>query len=267
MEYLSVGIGLLRLVLDLNTPDAQPMVFDEWVHGKGDYVIHSEITEAEACRKAESRAKLNAIQSFSGEYVSSDTFMSCQEKGDTVNCPIHTFTWAMWDGLIRGIRDRTVRVTENLQDQRVCRVILEARVTSRSEPSDPNFDVRVDLSNPLLRDGDPLVITVDPTQEMFVNILLEEHENKLTLIFPNEFDLDSKITGRTPIPIGDKYSIVARFPADLSGNEIEEVIHVLTTPQKLALLEEYSIEDFNLKLMEIPNNQKRYVRKAYRLVR
>jgi hypothetical protein len=146
-------------------------------------------------------------------------------------------------------------------------VILEARVTSRSEPSDPNFDVRVDLSNPLLRDGDPLVITVDPTQEMFVNILLEDHENKLTLIFPNEFDLDSKITGRTPIPIGDKYSIVARFPADLSGNEIEEVIHVLTTPQKLALLEEYSIEDFNLKLMEIPNNQKRYVRKAYRLVR
>jgi len=100
-----------------------------------------------------------------------------------------------------------------------------------------------------------------------VNILLEDHENKLTLIFPNEFDLDSKITGRTPIPIGDKYSIVARFPADLSGNEIEEVIHVLTTPQKLALLEEYSIEDFNLKLMEIPNNQKRYVRKAYRLVR
>jgi len=127
--------------------------------------------------------------------------------------------------------------------------------------------VRVDLSHPLLRDGDPLVITVDPTQEMFVNILLEDHENKLTLIFPNEFDLDSKITGRTPIPIGDKYSIVARFPADLSGNEIEEVIHVLTTPQKLALLEEYSIEDFNLKLMEIPNNQKRYVRKAYRLVR
>jgi hypothetical protein len=158
-------------------------------------------------------------------------------------------------------------VTENLQDQRVCRVILEARVTSRSEPSDPNFDVRVDLSNPLLRDGDPLVITVDPTKEMFVNILLEDHENKLTLIFPNEFDLDSKITGRTPIPIGDKYSIVARFPADLSGNEIEEVVHVLTTPQKLALLEEYSIEDFNLKLMEIPNNQKRYVRKAYRLVR
>ena len=90
MEYLSVGIGLLRLVLDLNTPDAQPMIFDEWVYGKGDYVIHSEITEAEACRKAESRAKLNAIQSFSGEYVSSDTFMSCQEKGDTVNCPIRS---------------------------------------------------------------------------------------------------------------------------------------------------------------------------------
>ena len=267
MEYLSVGIGILRLMLDMNSPDTAPVIIDEWVHGKGDYVIHSEITEAEACRKAESRAKLNAVQSFSGEYVSSDSFMSCKEQGDTVDCPIHTFTWSMLDGLISGVRNRTIRTTENLQDQRVCRVVLEARVTSRSEPSDPNFDVRVDLSTSLLRDGDPLIITVDPTKEMYVNILIEDHENKLTLIFPNEFDRESKVTGRTPIPIGGKYSLVARFPSQLSGNKVDEVVHILTTPDKLALLEEYSIEDFNLKLLEIPNNKKRYVRKAYRLVR
>ena len=267
MEYLSVGIGILRLMLDMNSPDTAPVIIDEWVHGKGDYVIHSEITEAEACRKAESRAKLNAVQSFSGEYVSSDSFMSCKEQGDTVDCPIHTFTWSMLDGLISGVRNRTIRTTENLQDQRVCRVVLEARVTSRSEPSDPNFDVRVDLSTSLLRDGDPLIITVDPTKEMYVNILIEDHENKLTLIFPNEFDRESKVTSRTPIPIGGKYSLVARFPSQLSGNKVDEVVHVLTTPDKLALLEEYSIEDFNLKLLEIPNNKKRYVRKAYRLVR
>jgi len=42
---------------------------------------------------------------------------------------------------------------------------------------------------------------------------------------------------------------------------------VLATTGKVSLLDTYTIETFNLKLLEIPNNQKRYVRKGYRLVR
>lgn len=267
MEYLSVGIGLLRLLMEASSPDAPPIILDEWVYGRADYVIHADITEAEACRKAEARAKLNAIQTFNGEYVSSDSFMSCKETGENVECPMHTFTWSMLDGLISGIRNRTVRATENLKDQRVCRVVLEARVTSRAEPVDPNFDVHVSLSSMVLRDGDPLTITLEPTQDMHVNILVEDHTSTLTRIFPNQFDRNSAISNRTLIPVSEDYSLAAKFPSQLTGNETQEVIHILTTQHKLALLDTYSIEDFNLKLLEIPNSEKRYVKKAYRLVK
>ncbi len=268
MEYISIGIGVLRLLFDahtyVNTPDT---IVEEWVYGRADYNIHSEITEAEACRKAEARAKLNAIQKFNGEYIASDSFMSCKESGENVECPMHTFTWSMLDGLISGVRNRTVFTTENLKDQRVCRVVLEARVISRSDPIDPNFDIQVNLSHMVLRDGDPLTITVNPTQEMYLNILVEDHSNMLTHIFPNKFDSNGKISNRTMIPISESYSLAAKFPSHLSGNETQEVVHILSTQSELSMLDTYSIEDFHLKLLEIPNHQKRYVRKAYRLIK
>ena len=109
MEYISIGLGLIRLLMEINSPEATPIIIDEWVHGRADYSIHENISEAEACKKAEARAKLNAIQSFNGEYIASDSFMSCKETGENVECPMHTFTWSMLDGLISGIRNKTCR--------------------------------------------------------------------------------------------------------------------------------------------------------------
>ena len=268
MEYISIGLGLIRLLMEFNSPsDTAPIIIDEWVHGRADYAIHADISEAEACQKAEARAKLNAIQSFNGEYIASDTFMSCKESGDNVECPMHTFTWSMLDGLISGIRNKSVRAMTNLKEQRVCRVILEARITSRSEPNDPNFDIHISLSNHVLRSGDPLRITLNPSQEMYVNILVEDHTNTLSRIFPNNFDTENKISSKLSIPVSEDYQLQAAFPSQLKRNSAEEIVHILATDSYLNLLDEYSVEDFNLKLAEIPNNKKRYVRKAYRIVR
>ena len=267
MEYISIGLGLIRLLMEINSPEATPIIIDEWVHGRADYSIHENISEAEACKKAEARAKLNAIQSFNGEYIASDSFMSCKETGENVECPMHTFTWSMLDGLISGIRNKTVRSTTNLKEQRVCRVVLEARITSRSEPNDPNFDIQVELSNPVLKNGERLTIVLEPTDNMHVNILVEDHSHTLTRIFPNRFDRDNKIDTNVSIPMSGEYELAAEFPSQLKGNDAQEVVHVIATNSQLTLLDAYSLEDFNLKLAEIPNNKKRYVRKAYRIVR
>ena len=268
MEYVSIGIGLLRLLFDAHVYGASAdILIEEWVYGRGSYIIHSEITEAQACAKAESRAKLDAIHSFNGEYIASDTFMACKEKDDNVECPLHTFTWSMLDGLISGVRNKTVRATENLEDQRICRVTLEARVSTRPEPFDPNFDIQVRLSTATLRHGDPLTIEVEPTQPMYLNILVEDYSHTLTKIFPNQFEEESHTTSGRVIPSSEAYNFVAEFPSHLSGNDAQEIVHVLGTRDPLLLLAQYSIEDFNIKLLELPNSKKRYVKKAYRLVK
>ena len=268
MEFISIGIGLLRLLYAISSSDnSPPFVMEEWVYGRGSYVIHEEISEAQACAKAEARAKLDAIQKFNGEYIASDTFMSCRENGEDIECPMHTFTWSMLDGLISSVRNKTVIATENLKEERVCKVVLEARVSTRAEAPDPGFDLEVTLTPTVLREGDPLSIAVEPTTRMFLNNFVEDYTHTLTTSFPNRFESNGPVSTRHLIPSTTKYTIRSSYPTGLSGNDTQEVVHVLATPDRLSLLETYSIETFNLKLLEIPNNQKRYIRKGYRLVK
>ena len=268
MEYISIGLGLLRLLYDLSPADnAAPLVIEEWVYGRGSYVIHEEISEAQACSKAEARAKLDAIQKFNGEYIASDTFMSCRENNDNIECPMHTFTWSMLDGLISGVRNKTTVATKNLKEERVCKVVLEAKVSTQAEVPDPSFDLEVVLDPAVLREGDTISIAVEPTTKMFLNIFVEDHTHTLTKIFPNRFESNGPVSTKHLIPSTTKYTIRSTYPTGLSGNDTQEVIHVLATTGKVSLLDTYTIETFNLKLLEIPNNQKRYVRKGYRLVR
>jgi len=267
MEYVSVGIGMLRLLLELQpTPPSPEMVIEQWVDGTGTYLIHQEISEADACRKAESRAKLNAVKAFSGEYISADSFLSCRETNDSVDCPMHTFTWSMLDGLISGVRNRLVRATENLDGQRVCRVTLEARISTRAEPPDPNFDLQVKVAAATLRDGDPLVIEVEPSQAMYLNIFVEAPDHKLGKVFPNRFDPEMKINVGKSIPTNSTYDLLAEYPANMTG-DTHEVVHVLATRNPLLMLDSYSVEDFNLKILELSTRDTRYVTTQYRLVK
>jgi len=112
-----------------------------------------------------------------------------------------------------------------------------------------------------------LSIAVEPTTKMFLNIFVEDHTHTLTKIFPNRFESNGPVSTKHLIPSTTKYTIRSTYPTGLSGNDTQEVIHVLATSGQVSLLDTYSIETFNLKLLEIPNNQKRYVRKGYRLVR
>ena len=266
----SLGVGVARLlfdVLSVTGPEPLPTTTSQWVNGHGSYIIHEEITEAQACHKAETRAKLNAIQEFNGEFISSDTVMSCKENGSDVECPAQTLTLSMLEGLIIGVRNKSVIAKTNLKEQRVCKVTLEAHVSTQTEKTDPNFDMSVNINPSTLRDGDKINISVEPTEQMYVYVFTEESKGTLVRMFPNPFDKENNISSRTTIPSTSGYSIRASLDPNLLGNDSQEVVHVLGSKNKLSLLNNYSREDFNLKLIEIPNNQKRYVRKSYRIVK
>lgn len=269
MDGLSLGVGIARLLFDVirsTGPEPLPENFTQWVIGHGSYVIHQEITESQACIKAETRAKLNAIQEFNGEFISSDTTMSCKESEGDVECPTQSITSSTLKGLIVGVRNKSVIAKTNLKDQRICKVTLEANVSTQMQENDHNFDMSVDINPATLRDGEKISINVDPTEKMYLYVFTEESNGALVKVFPNSFDKENSISNMTMIPSTASYSIRASFNPNSLANDSHEVVHLLGSKNKLSLLNNYTREDFNLKLIEIPNNQKRYVRKSYRIV-
>ena len=269
MEYISVSLGLLRLLYDLNSPAAVPpnLIIQEWLYGKGTYVIHQDITEREACSRAESRAKLDALRQFGGEYMGAQSLVACEETNDGVNCPMQNITWTTVNGLISRVRNKTVRAGETLEGHRTCRVVLEAQISLRPEAPNPSFDLQVKLSSDIFREGDPITISLDPSQPMYVNLLMEDANHDIHKVFPNEYDQDFYIASRTTVPSNDDYEMIARYPSSISSNQTYKILHVLATPQKLFLSDTYDPESLALKVLEIPNDQKRYTRHVYKLIR
>ena len=269
-DGLSVGLGIARLLFDIiksTGPEPLPETVSAWTVGQGSYIIHEQITEAQACHKAENKAKLNAIQTFSGEFISSDTTMTCSETGGNADCPAQTFTWSKLNGLIISVRNKSTLKVTNLKEQRVCKVNLEAKVSMQSSNPDANFDMSVNLQPSVLREGEPIKIGIEPTQKMHIYIYAEETKGKLIRIFPNPFDKENEISNRITLPGTPAYSIRATYDDTMSGSGSQEVVHILGSKNKLSLLSNYTLEDFNLKMIEIPNNQKRYIRKGYRVVK
>ena len=269
MEYISVSLGLLRLLYDLNSPAAVPpnLIIQQWLYGKGTYVIHQDITEREACSRAESRAKLDALRQFGGEYMGAQSLVACEETNDGVNCPMQNITWTTVNGLISRIRNKTVRAGETLEGHRTCRVVLEAQISLRPEAPDPGFDIQVKLSSDIFREGDPITISLDPSQPMYVNLLMEDANHDIHKVFPNQYDTNFYIASRTTVPATKGYKILAAYAPNITSPTSYEILHVLATPQKLFLSDTYDPETLALKVLEIPNNQKRYTRHTYKLIR
>ena len=255
MEYATAALSVLKFLFDLSVADlGKP----QWVEGKGEYAITREISEGEACARSEKQAKLNALRTAGGERISSDTLMFCTDD----DCSITELIAHAFDGLIRYIKDKTVTVEGN-----VCYTLLQAYVDNGQGKSDPDFDLAVQMDR-VFEHGDYMTIKVQTTQTMYVNIFnwnpYAKKDRQVVRVFPNAYESSHRIASEKIIPSG-KYHLRVDHP-NVEG-DASEYLHVLATRKPIRFLDTYALEAFHARVLEIPKQDRRYIRKLYRIVK
>jgi hypothetical protein len=248
----------------------------EWVRTVGSYIFPPVMSEAEACQQAESRARADAIRQVTGETLSSEESLRCNEQGDEAECVHNSMVWTMVGGEIHSTRNRREETAVEVETFRKCTVSFEADVHVAAGQPDPNFDVGVVLSNAVYRDGETLSVTLRPSQPMEVQIFqwlpYEKGESQVGRLFPNAFDNLVRVEKSVTIPTeagAKRYDLKAAFPAGqpASRKMVDEYLMVVATKKSVAFRDSYTLEDFNRVVAEIPLGDRRIVRKAYNIVR
>jgi hypothetical protein len=248
----------------------------DWIAAKGERMFPPEQPEAEACRLAEDKAKEDAVRQVTGERLSSEELMRCSEQGEQAECTHNSAIWSMVDGDVRAVRNRHASTSVVVGEVRKCSVELEADVVVPPGRPDPSFDLGVKLNGAVFRDGEPLEITLSPSQPMGVAVFqwlpYEKGEAQVTRVLPNAFDPISRIDHVTTIPseAGKKrYVMRVGFPENLASGRpmVDEYLMVVATKKSMDFRESYSLDDFKARLLELPRGDVRMVRKAYTILR
>ncbi len=248
----------------------------EWVSAEDTYNFGPEISQTEACKKAERRAKEKALKSIAGEKISSEDNMVCSEMKDAADCSLNRFTWSTIDGLIKGTRNRLETSGDGIGEYKQCTVTLEVDIGVAEGDPDPSFDLQVELNQRTFRNGEPLKINLSPIQPMYINIFQYlpylDTKKQVARIFPNPYDKKQLFQTKGTVPTHEgsqQYDMTVGFPKGLgSGKDlVDEYLMVLGTRKPVNFRGEYSLEEFNARLLEIPRQNRRIVRRAYNVVR
>ena len=249
----------------------------EAVNAKGEYLYGPDTSEADACRLAKERAKANALSKVFGESISMEEQMSCREvKGGKPDygCELNRVSWSSIEGDIRSVTDYR-KVIESRVGEKACIVTLTADVVLPDRKPDSSFDLKATLNEKVYRTGDVLTISLEPTVPMHVaifNWMPYQDRDAVTQMFPNQMDLDSYITKKTFIPTENKsssYDFTMTWLETLPKNKtfVDEYLIVIGTKKPIKWLSSYELDDFKLKLREIPLDEMRVVKRGYQLIR
>ena len=249
----------------------------ETVNAKGEYLYGPDTSETDACQLAKERAKANALSKVFGESISMEEQMSCREvKGGKPDygCELNRVSWSSIEGDIRSITDFR-KVIELRAGEKACIVMLTVDVVIPNRKPDSNFDVKASINEKVYRAGDVLTISLEPTVPMHVaifNWVPYQDRDTVTQMFPNQMDLDSYITKKTYIPTENKssaYDFTMTWLETLPKNKtfVDEYLIVIGTKKPIKWLSSYELDDFKLKLREIPLDERRVVKRGYQLIR
>jgi hypothetical protein len=248
----------------------------EWVSASAYYMFPPSVTEEDACRQADSRARADAVRRVSGETLQAEEALRCTEQGDETECARNSTTWTMVGGFIRGTRSYRSETTLEVGAIRKCSVSFEADVFVADGKPDPNFDVGVSLNGSVFRDGEKLVVSVTPSQPMHVQIFqwlpYETGDGQVGRVFPNSFDSVDLMTKPFTVPSeagAKRYELKVSYPTGRQSRRgmVDEYLMVVATKKPVSFRDAYSLDDFNRVVAEIPQNERRFARRLYNVVR
>ena len=258
-----------------------------------EYSYDGEVSQNEACRRAEERAKSKAIASVLGEVVSSEEQMLCRSSNGKTDdtCEFNQMSWSIIEGDIRGVKLIKRSEAERRGDKAwACVLTLDVDVVVPTRKPDPKFQVGTEIyflvpdarKPPRQREkvlrkgfhaGDELIFEVKSTEPAHLALFgwLPNEDNKV-------YRIDSPIRPNCPqglVAASDKGKTAESYCMTASWSDAykdskktydEWLILVATkTPQKW--LDVYDQEQFKAALREIPLDQRRVVRRPYQLMK
>lgn len=224
---------------------------------QAEVVYGPQTSQAEACRQAEERAKVQIVEKAFGQHISADNDMYCSGSEDEKSCSMRKFTWEFTEGSIKSVRDTKVQATANS-----CKVTVEADVQKEERFDDPNFDVRVKLNRQVYQQHDEVKIGVEPNNDMHVTIFhWKPTDEKMHKIFPNKFDPSNKFSTKFDVPTNERYQI--RFKTN--NKTSNEYVVVVATKAPTNFLSSYSLNEFASTMRNI--KEKRVVKKPVMILK
>ena len=247
----------------------------------GEYIFGPQVSQAEACKRAEARAREQAIRRTFGEVYFSEQSLGCSEKTNS-ECEYARVSVSHLNGYILDFKNRKERVSDQ-GGLRVCRVSGLA-VLDTSKRSDPALFFDITLNRHVYRHGDELSakVMVNALSHVAIFSQAELSQEKVVRLYPNRHDPEGLIDGKVIIPSADaKFRfLVSLVDKTRSGLEIErdkphrdetettvEYLYVVRTKERVNWLESYSPAELHRHLALI-EPRSRFVRVIpYRVIR
>ena len=210
------------------------------VEVEGVYRNAGDISPNETCRLAKERAKLKALESVTGQVISSEELEKCSEVDGKSSCERNQFFLSSFNGEIsEKLNTETLSSGEIIF---VCKIKIKAKVAALEQEKDPNFDFDVKLNNYNFRDGDNLEINIDLNQEMYLTVFqilpYEEKNYQVYKLFPLNEEANFIQSESFKLPKSNKYEIY--FPENVRKKSIDEYLFFIGSKKKINWLNKYS---------------------------
>ena len=258
-----------------------------------EYSYDGEVSQNEACRRAEERAKSKAIASVLGEVVSSEEQMLCRSSNGKTDdtCEFNQMSWSIIEGDIRGVKLIKRSEAEKRGDKAwACVLTLDVDVVVPTRKPDPKFQVGTEIyflvpdarKPPRQREkvlrkgfhaGDELIFEVKSTEPAHLALFgwLPNEDNKV-------YRIDSPIRPNCPqglVAASDKGKTAESYCMTASWSDAykdskktyDEWLILVATKAPQKWLDVYEQEQFKAALREIPLDQRRVVRRPYQLMK
>lgn len=212
--------------------------------GVGEYSFGPDVSENTACKKAEDRAKLDAIRNVLGEEVLSQSQMQCKEDS---GCKLDVDVWSLSDAHLRKTKIKDREVIDQL-GTKVCKITIKADVSSERPFADLHINSKFSY-----KDGEQMNMEVNSTEKGNLNIFHVEG-NKASRIFPNNFQNTSMIEKVISIP-------TTQYTMTVKASKFDESLVFVLTKGDEKFLQSYDLTELNNKLTSIPVKERKIVRR------
>jgi hypothetical protein len=241
-----------------------------------EYLYGPETAKNDACNLALGKAKMKALANVLGESVSAEELLSCRGatgKDSDYRCDLNQVTWSQIDGDIKKIIDATTVVKER-GDASACIADVEIEILMPKDKPDPNFQLRADFKQTVFRVGDDFNLDIELSQAGYFAVFnwLPHDSNSVVRIIPAIEDPSQSNTHLSPEKtksLKATFSMTASWADSYSGKRkfYDEYLLVVATKHPYKWLSKYSYDEFKSQLQQIPNTDKRLVKKAYQLTK
>jgi hypothetical protein len=186
-----------------------------------------EVSRAEACNRALSSAKQNALRKQYGEEVGQKSVLTCDEKLEKQsgnNCELFENTWSLLNtnGFIRSVK----KVDEQVEDKigmSVCKVTANVFIEEYEGSPDYSFETQLTVKQGNnLRLNDKPIIEIESNKPAFHYVYYWApfvDSDYYYQLFPNAYDQQKETAKQLRIPTGQatkNYSFEVSLPDDVS---------------------------------------------------